>query len=165
MTTVYHEIRQTKPFLCLEEEAYIALRLTSTLMEQPWVRYLRNTEGISPSQYNLLRILRGAGEEGRTMTEIADRMINRDPDVTRLADRTVTLGLARRKRDGDDRRVVKLYITPQGLAMLGRLDEAVKVFLKRALGGMGARKLKQLRDLLGELRAGIEPFPAAGDQE
>jgi len=165
MTTVYHEIRQTKPFLCLEEEAYIALRLTSTLMEQPWVRYLRKTEGISPSQYNLLRILRGAGEEGRTMSEIADRMINRDPDVTRLADRTVKLGLARRKRDGDDRRVVKLFITAPGLAMLGRLDDAVKVFLQQALGGLGAKKLKQLRDLLNELRSELGPFPAAEDRQ
>ena len=160
MSTLYHEIRQTKPFLSLEEEVYIAIRLTSTLMEQPWVRHLRRTEGISPSQYNLLRILRGAGKEGRTMSEIADRMINRDPDVTRLADRTVKLGLARRERAEDDRRVVKLYLTPKGQALLGRLDEAVRVFLKQALGGLGARRLKQLRDLLGEARAGLGPFPA-----
>jgi DNA-binding MarR family transcriptional regulator len=159
MTTVYHEIRQTKPFRSLEEEVYIAIRLTSQLMDQPWVRYLRKMEGISPSQYNLLRILRGAGAEGRTMSEIAERMINRDPDVTRLADRTVKLGLARRKRDGDDRRVVKLIISPQGLAMLERLDEAVVVFLRQALGGLGPKKLRQLRDLLGEARAGFGPFP------
>jgi DNA-binding MarR family transcriptional regulator len=163
MTTLYHEIRQTRPFLSLEEEVYIAIRLTSQLMEQPWVRYLRRTENISPSQYNLLRILRGAGAEGRTMSEISERMINRDPDVTRLADRTVKLGLARRRRDPDDRRVVKLVIAPPGLAMLARLDEAVQVFLKQALGGLGARKLRQLRDLLGEARAGFGPFPAAED--
>ncbi len=65
MTTVYHEIRQTKPFRSLEEEVYIAIRLTSQVMDQPWARYLRKTEGISPSQYNLLRILRGAGADGR----------------------------------------------------------------------------------------------------
>ncbi|MFL5507358.1 MAG: MarR family winged helix-turn-helix transcriptional regulator [Gemmatimonadales bacterium] len=159
MKTVYHEIRQTKPFQSLEEEVYIAIRLTSQLMDQPWVRYLRNAEGISPSQYNLLRILRGAGAEGRTMSEIAERMINRDPDVTRLADRTVKLGLARRRRDGDDRRVVKLLISPDGLAMLTRLDEAVAVFLKKALGGLGPKKLRLLRDLLGEARAGFSPFP------
>ena len=165
MTTVYHEIRQTKPFRSLEEEVYIAIRLTSQLMDQPWVRYLRRTEGISPSQYNLLRILRGAGAEGRTMSEIAERMINRDPDATRLADRTVKAGLARRKRDTADRRVVKLTIAPAGLAMLRRLDEAVDVFLKQALGGLGPRKLTQLRELLNEARAGFGPFPAeeAGD--
>ena len=158
MTTVYHEIRQTKPFRSLEDEVYIAIRLTSQLIDQPWVRYLRKTEGISPSQYNLLRILRGAGTEGRTMSEISERMINRDPDVTRLADRTVKLGLARRRRDGDDRRVVKLFITAEGLEMLGRLDEAVEVFLKEALGGLGPKKLKQLRDLLGEARASFRSF-------
>jgi DNA-binding MarR family transcriptional regulator len=159
MTTVYHEIRQTKPFRSLEEEVYIAIRLTSQVMEQPWARYLRKTEGISPSQYNLLRILRGAGDEGRTMREIADRMINRDPDVTRLADGTVKLGLARRKRDSEDRRVVKLYITDNGLALLARLDDAVEVFLKQSLGALGPKRLKALRDLLREARAGFRPFP------
>ena len=159
MSTLYHEIRQTKPFRFLEEEAYIAIRLTAQVMDQPWARYLRKTEGISPSQYNLLRILRGAGVEGRTMSEIAERMINRDPDVTRLADRTVKLGLARRIRDGEDRRVVKLFITQKGLGMLSRLDPAVEKFLKQALGGMGPKRLKLLRDLLGEARAGFGEFP------
>jgi DNA-binding MarR family transcriptional regulator len=160
MSAVYHEIHQTKPFRSLEEEVYIAIRLTSEMMDQPWARYLRKTEGISPSQYNLLRILRGAGVNGRTMSEISDRMINRDPDVTRLADRTVKLGLARRMRDEVDRRVVKLFITEKGLEMLGRLDEAVVVFLKQALGALGPKRLRMLRDLLGEARAGFGPFPA-----
>ncbi len=161
MSAVYHEIHQTKPFRSLEEEVYIAIRLTSQLMDQPWVRYLRKTEGISPSQYNLLRILRGAGADGRTMREIAERMINRDPDVTRLADRTVKLGLARRMRDTEDRRVVKLFITEKGLELLTRLDDAVVVFLKQALGSLGPKRLKMLRDLLGEARAGFGPFPVS----
>jgi DNA-binding MarR family transcriptional regulator len=159
MIAIYDEIRQTKPFRSLEEEVYIAIRLTSEVMDQPWARYLRKTERISPSQYNLLRILRGAGADGRTMREIGERMINRDPDVTRLADGTVKLGLARRMRDTEDRRVVKLFITEKGLEMLARLDQAVVVFLKQALGGLGPRRLKLLRDLLGEARAGFGPFP------
>lgn len=159
MTDVYQAIRQTKPFRSLEEEVYISIRLTSQVMDQPWVRYLRKTEGISPSQYNLLRILRGAGADGRTMREIADRMINRDPDVTRLADGTVKLGLARRMRDTEDRRVVKLFISEKGLEMLGRLDQAVQVFLKQALGGLGPKRLKLLRDLLHDARAEFGPFP------
>src|SRR5688572_11521695 len=112
---LYREIRQTKPFRSVEEEVYVSLRLTAQVLDEPWARYLRRTAEISPSQYNLLRILRGAGVEGRTMSEIADRMINRDPDATRLADRTVRLGLARRSRDDDDRRVVRLFITQSGL--------------------------------------------------
>jgi DNA-binding MarR family transcriptional regulator len=159
MTALYHEIRQTRPFRSLEEEAYIAIRLTSQLMDQPWVRYLRKTEGISPSQYNLLRILRGAGASGRTMREIAERMINRDPDVTRLADRTVKLRLARRLRDAEDRRVVKLYISEKGRAMLARLDEAVHLFLQQAMAGLDASQLRTLRDLLAKVRAGAGPFP------
>jgi DNA-binding MarR family transcriptional regulator len=162
MTAIYHEIRQIKPFPSLEEEVYIALRLTSQVMDEPWNRYLRKTEKISPSQYNLLRILRGAGADGRTMREIADRMINRDPDVTRLADRTVKLGLARRMRDTEDRRVVKLFITEKGLDMLARLDDAVTAFLKQILGGLPPKRLSLLRDLLGEVRAGFKPFPAPG---
>jgi DNA-binding MarR family transcriptional regulator len=163
MSNVYHEIRQTKPFRSLEEEVYIGVRLTSQVMDQPWARYLRKTERISPSQYNLLRILRGAGADGRTMREISDRMINRDPDVTRLADGMVKLGLARRMRDTDDRRVVKLFITEKGLEMLARLDDAVEVFLKQALGGLGPKRLKQLRDLLSDARAGFGPFPQPSD--
>jgi DNA-binding MarR family transcriptional regulator len=163
MSNVYHEIRQTKPFRSLEEEVYIGIRLTSQVMDQPWARYLRKTERISPSQYNLLRILRGAGADGRTMREISDRMINRDPDVTRLADGMVKLGLARRMRDTDDRRVVKLFITEKGLEMLARLDDAVELFLKQALGGLGPKRLKQLRDLLSDARAGFGPFPQPSD--
>jgi DNA-binding MarR family transcriptional regulator len=90
-------------------------------------------------------------------------MINRDPDVTRLADRTVKLGLARRVRDGKDRRVVKLFITEQGREMLSRLDPAVEKFLKQALGGLGPKRLKLLRDLLGEARAGFREFPVPDD--
>lgn len=159
MGTLYHEIRQTRPFRSLEEEVYIAIRLTAQVLDQPWARHLKRTEGISPSQYNLLRILRGAGAEGRTMSEIAERMINRDPDVTRLADRTVRLGLARRVRDAEDRRVVKLFLTEKGRLMLGRLDDAVALFLKQALGALGPKRLRALRDLLGEVRAGQRPFP------
>jgi DNA-binding MarR family transcriptional regulator len=165
MSTLYHEIRQTKPFRSLEEEVYIALRLTSQVLDQPWARYLRKSEGISPSQYNLLRILRGAGADGRTMREIADRMINRDPDVTRLADGTVKLGLARRMRDTEDRRVVKLFITEKGLELLTRLDQSVEVVLKQALGGLGPKRLKLLRDLLSEARAGFGAFPEAADDD
>lgn len=159
MTAVKQEIKQRRPFESLEQEVYVSLRLTAQLMDEPWGRFLRKTEGISPSQYNLLRILRGAGVDGRTMGEIGERMINRDPDVTRLADRTVKLGLARRDRDETDRRVVKLFITQRGLDMLKRLDDLVEVFVKQVLGGLGPQRLKQLRDLLTAARASIRPFP------
>ena len=160
MDAIYQEIHQTKPFRSPEEEIYIAIRLTAQVLDQPWTRYLRKTEGISSSQYNLLRILRGAGADGRTMREISDRMINRDPDVTRLADRTVKLGLARRMRETEDRRVVKLFITEKGLELLARLDNAVLAFLKQSLSGLPPTRLKLLGELLSEVRGGMKPFPA-----
>ena len=159
MTALKQEIKQTKPFESLEQEVYLSLRLTAQLLDEPWARYLRKTEGISPSQFNLLRILRGAGADGRTMGEISERMINRDPDVTRLADRTAKLGLARRDRDETDRRVVKLFITQRGIDMLERLDDAVNLFVKQMLGALGPKRLKELRDLLAAARASVRPFP------
>ena len=159
MNTVQQEIKQSKPFGSLAEEVYIAIRLTSEIMNQPLAKYLRKHSGISTSHYNLLRILRGAGADGRTMSEIGERMINRDPDVTRLADRTVKLGLARRMRDEEDRRVVKLFITSKGLELLAELDGAVNDFLEGSLGWMEPTRLEQLRDLLSEARAGFRALP------
>ena len=75
--------------------------------------------GLSPTQYNALRILRGAGDEGRSCSEIAERMINRDPDITRLVDRLERRGLVARSREGRDRRVITTRITPAGLELLG----------------------------------------------
>jgi DNA-binding MarR family transcriptional regulator len=163
MKSVRQEIKQKVPFRSLPEEVYIALRLTSQMTEEPWAKYLRKKCGISPSQYNLLRILRGAGPDGRTMSEIAERMINRDPDVTRLADHTIKLGYARRMRDDEDRRVVKLYITSKGLDLLAILDRAVDEFLEQALGAMPRQRLKQLLELMNEARASLRPFPAANE--
>ncbi len=159
MKNMLEELQQTRPFRSLETEAYLSLRVTSRVVEEPWDRFLRKQENISPSQYNLLRILRGAGVEGRTMGEIRDRMINRDPDVTRLADRTVKRGLARRMRDGDDRRVVKLFITQAGLDLVAALDPVADRYLEHAFGGLGKKKQRQLIDLLAEVRELMRQFP------
>jgi len=162
MKTVAQELHQTKPFRSLEEEAYLALRLTSRVVEEPWDRYLRRVADISPSQYNLLRILRGAGTEGRTMGEIRERMLNRDPDVTRLADRMVKRGLAHRMRDTTDRRIVKLFITEPGLDLLAQLDEHVDRYLHSALGRLSDAKLRKLIEFLGEVREEMRRFPPEG---
>jgi DNA-binding MarR family transcriptional regulator len=161
MNDLKQEIKQTKPFGSIEEEVYLGLLRTAQLINEPWGKYLREHEDISPSQYNLLRILRGAGVDGRTMGEIAERMINRDPDVTRLADRTVKLGLARRDRGETDRRVVKLFITQRGLDMLARLDPKVDTMFQQILGGLGAKRLKELSDLLTAVRGSVGRYPAA----
>src|ERR1700730_9772877 len=111
------EIKQTKPFGSVEEEAFLALQRTADQLQGRVAEWLK-AFGLSPTQYNALRILRGAGEGGVACSEMADRMINRDPDITRLLDRLEKRGLARRSRDSKDRRIINAYITREGLQLL-----------------------------------------------
>ena len=113
--TIDREIHQTKPFRSIQEQVVINLMRTSRVVEEDWLRHLKRTEGISLGQYNILRILRGARPKAVKISEIAERMITRDPDVTRLVDRLIKQGLARRQRDTEDRRVVLVEITGAGL--------------------------------------------------
>jgi DNA-binding MarR family transcriptional regulator len=152
-------IRQTKPFPSLQSQVVINLILTARMVEESWIKYLKRTEGISSSQYNILRILRGARPKAVKITDIAERMIHRDPDVTRLVDRLVKQGLVRRERDTDDRRVVLVEITGSGLAMLARLDRPVLEQLNAAMAGLNQQQLRTLDTLLNEVRAGIQPYP------
>src|SRR5271170_1106603 len=105
---------------CPEEAAFLELLRTTDMLSRGLVRVLKN-EDVSPTQYNVLRILRGS-PEGLPCGEIANRMITRDPDVTRLLDRLEKRGLISRMRESKDRRMVMARITPQGLKFLGRLD-------------------------------------------
>lgn len=116
--TIEQEIKQTRAFPTLQEQVVVNLMRTCRQVDEHWVQYLRRTEGISLSQYNILRILRGAHPDAIKVSDIADRMIYRDPDVTRLVDRLARQGLARRERDTEDRRVVLVQITEAGLALL-----------------------------------------------
>lgn len=108
--------------------------------------------GLSPTQYNALRILRGAGVEGLPCTELAARMINRDPDITRLVDRLEKRGLVVRSRGVKDRRVVRASITPAGLELLQGLDRPVSEFVRGLMGHLGAQGLQGLLQLLGEVQ-------------
>jgi DNA-binding MarR family transcriptional regulator len=105
---------------------------------------------LSPTQYNALRILRGAGPDGLPCTEIGERMITRDPDITRLMTRLETRGLVQRSRQKQDRRVIKARITERGLTLLNEMDPAVNEFQRGLLGHMGERKLRALIRLLEE---------------
>src|SRR5215204_9576 len=155
--TISGEIRQTKPFRSLQEQAVINLMRTTRAVEESWIQYLKRNEGISQSQYNILRILRGARPKAAKISQIADRMITRDPDVTRLVDRLIKQGLVRRERDNKDRRVVLVEITPAGLAMLSRLDGPAGEYTEGAMMGVNAKQLRTLDTLLNEVRAGIRP--------
>ena len=157
--TIEQELKQTRPIRSPQEQAMLGLMRTSRAIEASWLSYLKRTEGISISQYNILRILRGARPDSVKSSEIADRMIYRDPDVTRLVDRMVEQGLVQRERDGDDRRVVLVAITDAGLALLERLEGPVSQYISSVMAGLGPQKLRELCALLDQLRAGIRPFP------
>ncbi|HEY8195465.1 MAG TPA: MarR family transcriptional regulator [Gemmatimonadales bacterium] len=157
--TIDRELKQTKPFSSLQQQVVLNLMRTTRAVEESWIQYLKRTEGISPSQFNILRILRGARPKAVKISEIAERMVNRDPDVTRLVDRLIKQGLVRRERDGEDRRVVLVEITAAGLALLTRLDEPVLEATAAAMAGLKPQQLRTLDALLNEVRAGIRPFP------
>jgi DNA-binding MarR family transcriptional regulator len=135
-----------------EEATYLDLVRTTEFLSRPLAELLK-AEEISSQQYNVLRILRGA-PEGLTCGEIANRMITRDPDITRLLDRLETRKLVRRARDVKDRRVVLTRIAPAGLELLGRLDEPVQSAHRKLLGHLGAARLRTLAELLEACRGG-----------
>ena len=112
---------------------------------------LLKTEDLSPTQYNVLRILRGT-LGGLPCGEIASRMITRDPDVTRLLDRLGKRGLIARRRETKDRRVVLTRITSEGLELLARLDDPMQQAHRKQLGHLGRNRLQALTELLEALR-------------
>ncbi|MFN7992672.1 MAG: MarR family transcriptional regulator [Bryobacteraceae bacterium] len=133
-----------------EETAFLSIVRTAEVVSHPLVQLLKTHE-LSVTQYNVLRILRGAAD-GLTCGEIANRMITRDPDITRLLDRLEKRNLIERARDRKDRRAVLTRITPHGLEFLAALDEPVQQTHRQTLGHLGAQRLAQLSDLLAVCR-------------
>ena len=139
-----------QPRACPEEAAFLDLLHTTDMLSRGLVPVLK-AEELSATQYNVLRILRGA-PEGLTCGEIAGRMITRDPDITRLLDRLEKRGLISRSRQANDRRIIMARITPGGLRLLARLDEPVQQAHQRQLGHLGRRRLGALSRLLRAAR-------------
>jgi DNA-binding MarR family transcriptional regulator len=138
----------------LEDHVFVALvKAADTLALQ--AEQLLKASGLSATQYNVLRILRGAEPAGLACRAIGDRMISHDPDITRLLDRMEKRGLITRERQTDDRRVVKTRITPAGLAALKTLDAPVREMHKAQFAHISATKLKTLSELLSELQSGF----------
>lgn len=137
-----------------EEAAFLDLLRTADLLTRRAIGVLK-TEDLSPTQYNVLRILRGA-REGLTCGEIACRLITRDPDVTRLLDRLEKRGLISRARESRDRRMVLARITPEGLELVDRLDEPVQETHRKLLGHMGKSRLRALGELLAATREKVK---------
>jgi DNA-binding MarR family transcriptional regulator len=134
-----------------EETAFLDLFRTCDLLSRGPAEVLK-TEDLSPTQYNVLRILRGA-PKGLPCGEIAGRMITRDPDITRLLDRLAKRGLIARRRETSDRRVVLTKIAPEGLEVLARLDGPLQQSHRQQLGHLGRERLKKLADLLEAARS------------
>jgi DNA-binding MarR family transcriptional regulator len=133
-----------------EEAAFLDLLRTSDMLSRRLATVLR-TEDLSPTQYNVLRILRGT-PDGLACGEIASRMITRDPDITRLLDRLEKRCLISRSRETKDRRMVLTRIAPEGLKLLARLDEGVLEAHRKQLGHLGRERLRALAELLEACR-------------
>ena len=136
-----------------EEATFLELLRTTDMLSRGLVHILK-AEDLSSTQYNVLRILRGA-PEGLPCGEIASRMITRDPDITRLLDRLEKRGLISRCRETKDRRMVMARIAPQGLKLLSRLDEPIQKGHRKQLGHLGRDRLRALTDLLQAARSEV----------
>lgn len=133
-----------------EEDTFVSLLRTADLLSRSAEKVLKLAD-VSPTQYNVLRILRGA-PEGLTCSEIGKRMISRDPDITRLLDRLEKRSLVARCRETKDRRQVMTRISPEGLRLLRDLDGPVNDVHRRQLGHMGREGLRSLQELLEKAR-------------
>lgn len=145
---------ETRPrrMACPEEDAYLDLARTTEMLSHPLAQLLK-TEDLSATQYNVLRILRGS-PDGLTCGEVGNRMITRDPDITRLLDRLEKRNLISRCRETTDRRVVLTRVSPEGLELLARLDEPVRDTHRKLLGHLGPDRLRALARLLAACRRG-----------
>jgi DNA-binding MarR family transcriptional regulator len=135
-----------KPGSSPEEVAHLEMMRTMEALSHRFAQVLK-AEDISSTQYNVLRILRGAAE-GLPCGEIGNRMVTRDPDITRLLDRLDKRSLVTRCRETKDRRTVWTRITPEGLGLLARLDEPVRAAHFDLLGHLGTKRLNLLAGLL-----------------
>ena len=148
------EIRQKKPFGSPQQELFLEIQRTADVLMRGLEELLKPS-GLTQTQYNVLRILRGAGPNGRTCREVANRMITHDPDVTRLLDRLESRQLIERRRGEGDRRVIRVRITPGGLKLLASLDQLVADLHGRQLGHLGNENLCQMINSMEETRLSL----------
>jgi MarR family transcriptional regulator, organic hydroperoxide resistance regulator len=152
-SAVRAELQQRRPFRSPAQEAAVALLRTAAVVRRSIARAVEPA-GISLAQYNVLRILRGAGSAGLPTLAIRDRMIEEAPAITRLVDKLERSGLVRRERSTPDRRQVICYATPKALTLLERLDAAADAADVAATAMLSARERRELVRLLDAIRAG-----------
>ncbi len=153
-SSLQKEIRQSKPFRSRGHEALLGLLRTASLLRQSVARTV-DPHGITPQQYNVLRILRGAGDEALPTLEIAERLIEPSPGVTRLLDRLEARGLASRQRCPEDRRQVLCRITEEGLALLDLMGSEVDAMEASALDMLAPTEVDRLIELLDRIRVDL----------
>jgi DNA-binding MarR family transcriptional regulator len=140
---------------CIEERVFVSLIRTADALARG-AEALLKPYSLSGTQYNILRILRGAGEKGLACREIGCRLISRDPDITRLLDRLESRGLIARAREEQDRRVVKTRISAEGIRLLAELDQPAHELHRRQWRHIPAKQLRQLSNLLDRARENLE---------
>ncbi len=161
MSSLKSEIAQQKPFSGPAEEALLNLLRTSDCLQRAMQRDAKSWN-ITATQYNVLRILRGAHPGGLPCSSIGERMITCDPDITRLLGRLKALHLIRQERQKKDKRVVTTYISDAGLALLKEMDETVSRFPDRMLGHLDAGELAEFIRLLELARKRCDDRQAPG---
>jgi DNA-binding MarR family transcriptional regulator len=150
-SSILQELKQTRPFATKAQEATVALLRTTDVVRRRLARVVER-EGITLQQYNVLRILRGAGGEPMSALDVAERLIEETPGVSRLLDRLVAKGLIERERSAEDRRRLECSITRKGLELLARLDQPIVHADSAAMKGLSAREIATLDDLLARIR-------------
>jgi DNA-binding MarR family transcriptional regulator len=148
---IREELKQTKPFFSTAQEAFLSIQRTADALSQKVEQFLKPW-GISGTQYNVLRILRGAGPEGLRCGEIGERMVAHDPDITRLLDRMEKAGWIERARDEGDRRVVLTHINRRGLDLLKQIDKPLEEFTHELGKHIAEKRFRELIDILDEIR-------------
>jgi DNA-binding MarR family transcriptional regulator len=151
-SAIQDESKQHRPFHSRGAEVAVSILRTAALIERAYNKVVATHE-ITIQQYNVLRILRGAGGEGMPTLVIRDRMIHEAPGITRLLDKLEVAGLARRDRPSEDRRQVLCYITDRGLETLAALDAAVDATDDDAVAGLTTEQQRELISLLDAVRS------------
>ena len=144
-------LKQNRPFVSLEQEVYLSMLRTASELSYAGDQFFRPF-GITPSQYNVLRILRGAGTDGLCRNEISERMVTATPDMTRLLDRMESAGWVTRERAEEDRRQVSTHITKSGMELLTRLEQPTGDFVKRLFTGTAVNDLKTVLKVNDQIR-------------
>jgi DNA-binding MarR family transcriptional regulator len=145
------ELKQTKPFPSVAAEALLSVLRTASILEHQLNEALK-PYGITHTQYNVLRILRGAGHSGLCGREVGERMVSRVPDVPRLLDRMEEAELISRERDPDDRRHVTARITRKGLALIEQASPRLGALERARVSQIPAGRLQQLIEVLNTVR-------------